>query len=114
MADFSILVEVIPELAKSSELQLAAVWREWTNDQPDVIRRWLTRPLSANERRVLQCQFASEWYRRESLAAQDRVAEDARKAEINAQLAAEPANHRYERLEVLPVAQDPFVDAGER
>ena len=81
MADFSILTEVVPELSNQSEQALKDLWRNWVNEQPDGIRRWLTRPLSPNERRVLQCQFASEWYRSESLAAQDLVAEEIKKLE---------------------------------
>ena len=81
MADFSIMQEVVPELLLYTDQKLGEIWREWANAQPDQIRRWMTRPLSVNERQVLQNQFASDWFLARSLEAQDRVAADASKIE---------------------------------
>ena len=62
---FEILTEVVPELKNSPEQDLGRLWRGWINDQPNDVRLWMTRPLKDQERRVLQCGFAADYYQRQ-------------------------------------------------
>lgn len=62
MADFSILTEVVPELATKTDKELGTIWRDWMNAAPqDDIRHWLTRPLSPEERTEIQYRFKDDY-----------------------------------------------------
>src|ERR1700743_2756948 len=65
---YEIMTEVVPELASSPEEALGRLWRTWVNDQPNDVRLWMTRPLKVQERRVLQCGFAADYYQRQMKA----------------------------------------------
>lgn len=98
MADFSILTEVVPAMSKWELEDLKKVWRDWMNDQPEPIRQWLTRPLRIHERRILQCQFAVDWYRKQSLNAQDDLARALAAEQQQAQDAVQAGEKPYARL----------------
>lgn len=101
MADFSILTEVVPALSTKPEDELKTIYRDWANNQPAVIREWLTRPLRPEERRILQCEFAVSWYRAQSLAAQDELAVVLKAEEEAAEQSAAEANRPYRGMEGL-------------
>ena len=62
MADFSILIEMVPSLSSQSNESLSKIWRDWMNSPAqDDMRHWLTRPLSVEERSEIQSRFKADW-----------------------------------------------------
>jgi hypothetical protein len=59
---FAILEEVVPELIGKDPEEVAAMWRNWMNMKAqDDVRMLILRPLSAEDRKLIQLRFFQSW-----------------------------------------------------